>query len=388
MKRPLEQAHELLRSTFPEGRFFRHAPIEAGRFTHEQADQQFVLVSIYEHRLSTHFREVGGWPFIITNGFLSSHAYNLALVWLWHRAGSRAGPDALKVALRHNYKKFYAEAALGERNCLIGRAMLIETLLDQDEVMEPIFADASMDPVLTKRVGELQSVTGQIASHHEAGHYFISRGISPVELSGELLEGLARPAVTRLRTEAGPQLAEEVLCDLLALNFAIHDETTALADYPRLTRLRIAVLAFLLYGDLATLGFSARFSARQSHDVVALGSELRSKEPIDLVVVRQPDLARRTDVVLEVAADLAAKWGGALFGADDIFSLPPEVQAILADTFDHFMEARVSPGPPPATSRAGMARLLAEALHGHDAGAAHLLWRSKQFLIGGEPLDP
>src|SRR3954465_3843851 len=265
--RPLEQALELLRSTFSNARFFSHTAVEAGRFAHEQADQQFVYVAMYEHRLSTHFRIIGEWPFIITNGFLSSHAYNLALAWLWHGAGTRAGPDRLLAALRYNYRKFYAEAALGERNCLIGRAMLIETLLEQGEIMEPIFAEAEADVRLAKRVRDLQAVTGQLASHHEAGHYFLrKRGASPEELVKELLEGLAAGPVERLRTGGGGGAAGGPLCGLLALPFALNDETTTLPDYPRLTRLRIALLAFFIYGDLATLGFSARLTARNAAD--------------------------------------------------------------------------------------------------------------------------
>jgi hypothetical protein len=388
---PLDEALERLRSTFPEGRFFHHAPLAAGRFTHEQANQEFVFVSVYDHRLSTHFREVGGRPFIITNGFLSSHAYNLALAWLWHKAGERAGIDALKSALRYNYKKFYAEAALGERNCLVGRAMLIETLLEQQRTMEPIFAEAQVDPVLASRARDLQLVTGQLASHHEAGHYFIrSRGVPAGEMANELLEGLATPEVAAVRAERGEELAEELLCDLLALHFAIVDETTTLPAHPRMTRLRIALFAFLVYGDLATLGSSAAWAARgvPGGEPVTLGSERRSREPIEFVLIRRPDLARRTAGVVAVAEALAKRWGLGLFGTDEVFSLPPEARAILADTFDRFADPEVQTDRSTGPGMVGIARLLAEALHGHDAGAEHLLWRSKQFLTGGEPLDP
>jgi len=80
-----------------------------------------------------------------------------------------------------------------------------------------------------------------------------------------------------------------------------------------------------------------------------------------------------------------------LYGDDGAFPLPESTRAELLSAFDRFGDL-IEPVGAGMTGtdihRRGLAQLVAESLHGHPSGAEFLLWRSKRFSVGGEPIDP
>ncbi|HET8774786.1 MAG TPA: hypothetical protein VFP80_13370 [Thermoanaerobaculia bacterium] len=172
----LQVALARLKHLHPHARMWSHEEVGSGRVEGENEDQSFIAVFLYEHDITEHFRPLGRYKFIITNGFLASHAYNLALVWLQGQ-GARA---LRRARLRHNFKKFYAETMLHARDVMLGRALLLETLTYEQELMAPIFDAAKADPNLNERASTLSSAMTGLAQHHELGHYF--QGRSPAEL--------------------------------------------------------------------------------------------------------------------------------------------------------------------------------------------------------------
>ena len=79
-----------------------------------------------------------------------------------------------------------------------------------------------------------------------------------------------------------------------------------------------------------------------------------------------------------------------MYGSDGIFPLQRERLQLLDAAFFGFAENGVSGGVHSGTDGTGrgIMQLMAEALSGHDLGVEHLLWRSKQFSVGGQQVDP
>ena len=67
-------------------------------------------VTCYEPRLSNAVREIGGWTFLIDNRFITTAVQKIAMMWLQHKGGTQYGEPALTRALRHCFKRFYAES--------------------------------------------------------------------------------------------------------------------------------------------------------------------------------------------------------------------------------------------------------------------------------------
>lgn len=350
-------------------------------------------VSLYAHIFGLSLVEAGGRLFIISNGFLASHAYNLALVMLHH--GAR-GEAALLTALRHNFKKIYAECALYRGNCLIGRALLIETIAYEQDVMRPLFAAAASDPALGARARIISNVMAAIVGGHELGHYF--ERLDPAGWLDELAMlgdgSLARLVVQRQQSVAG-KLAIETACDGVgAWSVWRADSDYAEAVPDQIDRLRLCAFAFLCFGELFSLQRSAWFAADQAKtedQAIALGSERRTALQFSLPRGRDAAMDDRVGAMLGYFEAEAAKLGGALYGDDGFFPLRRGDAGVLRQAFETF-DALAEDDPPGLGGtdlhRRGLAQMMGEALHGHPGGATHLLWRSKRFLQGGQDIDP
>ena len=388
----LQRALARLKRLHPHARLWSEGEVEAGRVEGESEDQSFVAVFLYEHDITEHFRPLGGYKFIITNGFLASHAYNLALVWLQGQ-----GDRALRRArLRHNFKKFFAETMLHARDVMLGRALLLETLAYEQELMAPIFDAAKADPNLNERADTLASAMTGLAQHHELGHYF--QGRSPAEFASEvsgLLDGSLAPVVADLRQRYAERDVEEVICDGLAAHVGIHGIGQNPSSDAELTeRLRCTAFGLQVFYRLMNLRDSARLTAMEHPDdgaTIDLGSEVRPKDQPVYSVGQRPEVQLRAAAITEVLDAFAKQRDFPLYGDDGGFPLSPEVWEDLDHAFEHFGD-EAPPGTPAhhgCDSRGrGIMRLVAESLSQHPDGTEHLLWRSKTFTKGKDPVDP
>lgn len=388
----LGRALERLRLCHPQARWWSSAPIEAGRVEGESEDQRFILVALYEHDITEHFRPLGGFNFLISNGFLASHAYNLALVWL-QRVGDR---HLRRARLCHNFKKFYAEVLLSARDVLLGRALLLETLAYEQALMEPIFLEASTDPGLEARARSVASAFSSLAQQHELGHYFCER--SPAHFHGEVmgaLDGSLQSVVEKLPQHLPKQAVEEVLCDGLAAHLGVLGfGDGADGDSDVSTRLRRTVFGFRVFFILMNLRLSARHTAErlpEDAESFELGSAIRPKNVPEILVGRHPEVEFRSGAMTEALGEFAKRRGLDLYGEDGEFPLLPEVWEDLDFAFENFNEVATPETPAhlgcDARGRSLM-RLVAESLAGYSAGTEHLLWRSKTFQQGGVAVDP
>jgi hypothetical protein len=371
-----------------------HGEVAAGRVEEENEEQSFISVFLYEHDITEHFRPLSGYNFIIANGFLASHAYNLALVWLQ----GQEDRTLRRARLRHNFKKFYAETILYTRDVMIGRALLLETLAYEQELMAPIFDAAKADPNLKERADTLASAMTSLALHHELGHYFYGR--SRAEFISEIpkfLGGCLEPVINNLKQQYADNHVEEVICDGVAAHFGVFGDNhgqNSLSNAELTARLRRTIFGLQAFYCLMDIRASARVTANEYPDdsvAINLGSEIRPKDQPVYSVGHQPEIQFRSSAITQVLNAFATHYNLPLYGDDGDFSLSPEAWEDFDHAFEHFGDE----APPGTLSHLGcyargrgIMRIIAEALSHHSEGTEHLLWRSKMFTQGSTPVDP
>lgn len=370
-------------------RFIAFAEVNAST----DSSQSFHYGSYYAHCIGNAFFHEKGFDFILSNGFLASHAYNLALVLLHYR-GSADGKMAR--ALAHNFKKFYAECALFKRNCLIGRALLIETLAYEQDLMIPVFAAAEADAALATRARLTANVMSSLLSGHELSHYFQRQSPDEwIKEFGSLYGGTLGHRYEEAAAQGHADSAVELVCDAVGAFTVWRPESDYSAEIPdHVSRLRICALGFLCFGELLSLQRSAWTCADRSVEdeaAISLGSELRPQDAFSLWRNRDKEMDERVATIIDLLEQEAERLGGSLFDHDDWIPLDQNTKALLQtayDSFDDILEEPVAGLSGTTLQRRQMAQLIAESLHGHPHGADHLLWRSKRFTVGGQPVDP
>ncbi len=373
-------------------RFIQFAAVEAGRLDHEMRDEVLHYGSYYSHRIRNQFFPSGEHRFIMSNSFLGSYAYNLALLFL---VFDKDRP-ALQRALRSNLKKFFAECCLGTANCLIGRALLIETLCNEQEDMRGLFEETRTSSALSEKAQKLSFQMSDLLNMHELAHYFEGRmGREWLDGVQALDQGRMGDRIKRWRETLPPQLAVEVICDAFSVSQALSREGEMDDDLDACSRARMAAFGFLCFGELVSLQKSAEATAREAQEQdqsIEVGSEKRPGVQFSYQIGRYTAMDQRCEEMLRMIEEEAAHRSLPLYSEEGFFPLLPDTADILHSAFDAFMEVDDDPDTPPGTSTSSsqrsIAQLLAESLHGYDRGADHLLWRSKQFTIGDYPVDP
>jgi hypothetical protein len=393
---PLDAAIARLKLTVPKARFFQLREIAAGQLDNELSEQTFHYVSLYDHSISTAFRQINGVNFIISNGVLSSHAYNLALTWLWRQGeGIEANRERRIAALRHTYKKFYAESLLRSKNRLIGRALLLETLIYEQDLMAPMFAAVRREPIWQETARHLADLMIDLTLHHELAHYLKRRsGARFGEVERSMFEGKAAPLLASVGEQYDPQFAEEVSCDALAAHLAVTGEKSWAGLYDLGVRARMTAFAFLLFADLVSLERSAVATAAANMEedgVIDLASVVRPKIQFSFAIGRSDRHDLRANLMLRLLNGYLKERGQELISEDSPFPFPETARAELELAFKTFAdESEPFDNGLTGTNlqRRGLAQLLAESMHGQDKAVEFLLWRSKQFSVGGVPVDP
>ena len=395
----LNRVIKSLRSCHPRARFFQVGEVAAGQTDNEDQEQKFQYVSLYEHKITNSFEPLRGHLFIISNGFLASHIYNFALVWVWYNCFENTSSEWLDAALRHNMKKFFAECLLSERNALIGRALLIETLMYEQDLMKPIFSAIEEKPNLKQMAEDLAHIMSITMSHHELGHYFLHRSTDESRKHFlDFFSGKVKLLIDRVfdsfERKPAEAISEEIICDAVAAHHSIKGENEILDKYDEVTRARMTAFHFMIFTILVSLEKSAHATAdmcAEEDAVINLSSEKRPKIQFSFSQgLCQVTDFRANEIIKLIATEFEDK-GKSLFGEDGGFPLSIETLKIIRHSFERFAE-EISPldGGLTGTNihRRGLAQLLAESLHGHDQGAEFLLWRSKKFSVGGEAIDP
>jgi hypothetical protein len=374
----------IVRLLHPSARYTALAPIAAGQLEGEETGQSFAYVSLYDHKVGSQTRPIGDRLVIINNTYLSSFAYNVGLCHLIGAASGMSVEDLARL-YRHNFKKFFAEQVVYLRNVLIGRSLLIETILYEQDLMVRAFAGVVAGGFEEKgrQIAELAS---GIVSYHELMHYFEAR--DPRFETGyrtEVGNGFEdiEEEVFRL---GGSGLRTEFRCDLAATRINLRQPTI----FPRADLLRLQLFSFYVLAELVSLTKSAVATAAAAVDEEAY-IDLASAEPPQHAFVfkigRDGDFDARVDAQEKVLARIAEQEGIALFADASGFPLTRQTRSLLQAAQGSIGD--VDDAPPQGLTgtdaqRRGLAQILSESLKGSDEGVDFLLWRSKKFNLAGE----
>lgn len=363
-----------LAATRPQAKFIRYSHSSTFIDPLAAIGNGFHFVALYDEQIDANLIKRKGELIIIENSYLPSFGYNLLICWLYTR--QQTGPiqsGVLNQLLKHNFKKYFAEQLLRYRNNIFSRAILLETLLYEQALMVPVFEAKTQDSALNLQADLGSKLMSSLVSFHELGHFFLNHNRQTWdELLLEhqaVLDGLAASVQER----HSPEFFEEFQCDVIAI-------ISCLKQYgegsERKWCLRSIAFGFAVFAVLTSLNISAKHTNELNKDVadiVDFGGLKKYELLYDYAVGIDKPFIERARLAIEFCQVIATNDGLELFGEDDLMPLPATILEDLLAISDTIMESD------DANSRA-MSRLVAEALHTHQAGIDFLYMRSKVFV--------
>lgn len=363
---------------FPRAKFVAYSPSSSFIDPSAGLDFEFHHVSLYDDDIRSNALYTLRGPVLLQNSYLSSHAYNLFACWLlgseWE--GVAAPIADQQTLLMHNFKKFYAEQLLRQRNSIFSRAVLLETLLFEQRCMIPVF-QAQADNADLNRLASLgASLMSSLTSFHEFGHLIQRlRPESVLEELGSYGEGIL-PFLEVVERGQSPRLVEEIRSDVFAIMWTIKHYEDGV-DFA----FCIPAIAF------AYAAFAVLSSLKESATVTMAHSEHR-QEDVDFNSIQKlnrdytyaigevaTEFVLRAQIAIELCAHVASERN--LHTSVRSHIEPPSVDLIQA-LFNISREVMESSD----VNAREMSLLVAEALHEHPRGLEFLKLRSRTFNFG------
>jgi hypothetical protein len=340
--------------------------------SHPEAAVPFHHASLYDERIDLQFMQTPRGPVLVDNTYLGSFAYNLLTCWLYSHpspGGLSGEPDLL---LKHNFKKFYAEQLLSRHNNCFSRAIFLETLLYEQQHMVPVFAARESDATLDARISAAATLMTGLTASHELGHHFCDHH------PGFWDEFLAEQPVAlrewfqQAASRYPPAFLDEMRCDWIACHSTLLNPPAALT---RVETMRGNVFGFAAFAVLYSLEKSATATATdqaKTPDEVDLRSIAKRHHGQTYILGRDKDFIERARCVRDIVNFIAEHEGLELYTPDGAFPLPEDILDHLLSLLENIMDSTDS-------NARSMSMLVAEALHGHEAGSEYLYLRSKVF---------
>lgn len=341
-----------------------------------QLGEGFYTANLYDEQIDANMITTKYGRVMIQNTYIASFAYNLFLCWL--SAASSETPELLRKLLAHNFKKFFAEQIYRQKNCVASRALLLETLLFEQTMMVPVFAEKTADEKLAKDADTAASLMSLSLSMHELGHFYEatkpSQWAEVLQAEPAAVESLYSQIAGRHRKE----LITEFQCDVYATLGCLRQyESYAGAAFA----LRAIVFAFAAY--------AAMYSATATAKATAELWKAEPEEKVDLLNIESHhsdysakweidrEFLQRANWVAQVCEQMASMRGLELYGENGPFPLPKTIVTDLMDYVGTVFDCADD-------NARKMSNLVAQALYGHDAGMEYLYLRSKVFTTRRE----
>lgn len=349
----LKQIERLVKLTRPQAKFVKAAYMDKV-IGNDVTIDDYYLVCLYDAKIDSVFNKCSLGFYIINNTYLSSFAYNLYLgVMLYH--GDNISTE--RKILCHNLKKFYAEQMFCIYNCIFSRAILIETMLEEEN-MRTVFTKIKGDNSLTQQAKNVASIMNSLISFHELGHH-IYQNTNGWSLYVAKLSHNEQSFIYSVESKYPHLFFEEIKCDILAVNSCIENmqQGENLKD----------ILNIIIFGYAA---FSAMFSLVKSAKVTV--NEIRQKyvESIDFNSIKTIhrdypytigvdfDFKERTTIMIQYCQVIAENHKIILNDDMDDNLHPNRITNYLLSALDE----------------------ISESLCGHFKGAEFLYLRSKTFM--------
>jgi len=338
----------------------------------------FHYANLYDEQIDSNVISSPRGLLMIHNTYLSSFAYNLLLCRLLYAGDdSNEGKTNLKRLLKHNFKKYFAEQLFAAHNNIFSRAILLETLLYEQQMMVPVFGAKARDESLSRNADIGAQLMSSALSFHELGHFYLD---NTPQLWDEILANFP-DVLTDLYKEVSEnypsQFVEEFRCDIISA-ISCFDQYQTETD--KTFRLRLIVFSFAAFAVLYSLTKSAQ---KTTSDKKSVGDEVdfesieKKHIEYDYTIGLDLDFIERAKLVKNFCRLLAEKENLKLYEKNGIFPLEENILEDLLSCVDFVMES----DDPNARS---LSLLVAEAFHNHSEGMEYLYLRSKTFVFGSD----
>ncbi|MXV14530.1 hypothetical protein [Hufsiella ginkgonis] len=338
----------------------------------------FYYVSLYDENIGSNVFTSSAGPVMISNSYLSSFAYNLALAVLYEFENDIQPTDQkVSALLKYNFKKYFAEQLFHKSNTIFSRAILLETLVYEQFRMIPVFERIKEDSAFSRTATEASNIMGQLVMFHEMGHYYIDHN---PRFWQELTDQFGKtfiPVLEEFKPLLSPTLLEECHCDIAAFYLSLI--AANVADPDRQSFLRFTAFGYSCYATMFTLARSAEktFKGNQGLvDLVDFQSTEKTSSDAGFEVDADREMILRAQLMLRLCERQANEWQVDLYGMNGRFPLPEDILLKLLNYVNYIQD----PNDP---QERGMALLLAEAFHTHPQGMEFLYLRSKVFQNTG-----
>lgn len=317
---------------------------------------------------------------VANNTYLTSFAYNIAVVWAVYghqhdRLPNEPGCELGRL-LRYNLKKFFAEQLLHRADTAFARGIFLETLLFDERAMRPLFAAARSDAVLAKRHQSFADLFSSLLLYHEIGHVVAD---AVPNFAGELNQEMRDAVEDDVRSgPLSPEIRREFECDAFAVLMAWRtcDRSVDGALLLRLIAFAFAIFACLIGLDKSAAATAAAYPEGAETDLL---EDVYAKLPgASFVMGKDPLAIARAQAAARLCRRLAEEMDEPLWGAAE-FPFHPGLIEALADFATGVVEHA-------NLDERGLCELIARSLHGHPRGTRYLRLRSKMFTRGGMPL--
>jgi hypothetical protein len=336
----------------------------------------FYIANLYDERVDANMLISKHGRILVQNTYVASFAYSMFLCWLYAHRHKGAGISAtdLDGLLAHNMKKFFAEQIYRATYRVPSRALLLETLLFEQQCMIPIFAEKNADTRLAADADWGAGLMAFVTTMHEMGHFYLAVKPAMWDELATLEPNAIGAMFERVANQSPLALATEFQCDVYAV-------VACLRQYGEQGGVEMALRGVVF----AYAAYAAMYSAVATAQATAALWDKTSEETIDFQSIApmphvdypfewafDSDFIRRAQLVTELCGRLAELRGVSLFGDNGPFSLPADINKKLLGYLEKVFDCSDD-------NARKMSNLVAQAMSGHDEGMEYLYLRSKTF---------
>ena len=333
----------------------------------------YYYASFYDLNIDSNFVVINGTPVVMHNTYLSSFVYNLSNCWLFgiNREEQNSEPS-LNWLLTYNLKKFYSEQLYQVKNCVLSRALLLETLLFGQRHMIPVVEAAMNDPNYNSISALNQNIAFSILSHHELAHHLLKHNEGIWEVFSEQNKQVMKPLFPII-AQSIPSLQEEIKCDLFSfiLNLEKMRETQPLPLLLNLFVFNYAAI-FVMYSLKSSAEKSINDNTQyiKAHKVDFTSTQ-RGDIPYELSFIPDKGMLERCRLMIDICSHIALLNDVTIFEQVPAFPISEQIIDQLASLVDNILDFDLNDR--------GIAKLVAESLEGHPQGMDYLYLNSRQF---------
>lgn len=363
----------LVRLTRPNAKFVNVSHSNDFTDPTPELGQGYYYVNLYDEKIDSLLNKTkDGQLYLIHNTYLSSFAYNLYLCLFYCQHTNIDLTIKGNPLLNYNFKKFFAEQLYTFNNNIFSRAILLETLLYEQEMMIPVFEQKKINKLLNEYADFASNIMSNLVSFHELGHYILE--VDKIIWSSILKEHNDTVGIlySTLETTSSSILLEEFKCDVIAVLSCINQYKN---EYNIDLILKSILFGFSSYAVLSSLVKSAEATSIEHKklidDVDFLSIEKRNRDYVYTIGIDR-DFVFRTNLMVDLCKLIGEKENVNLFSKGMDISIPETLLEDMLSIIDVIMESNDD-------NARNMSLLVAESLHNHPKGMEFLYLRSKVF---------